>query len=440
MKQKISLKEINRLAIPAIFAGIVEPIISLTDVAVAGRLLHNADEALGAIGLVGSFLSAMMWIFLQTSNAIAALVSHGVGEGRVKRLKSLVSQLLVLNLVIGVVFSIVTFFTSNYIFKLYGADNHLLETCIRYFDIRVWGFPLTLLTFTIFGIFRGYQNTSWAMLISLVGGFLNVALDILLVFEFDMDVEGIAIASLTAQFIMFIAAFYFLYTKTPFKLIKLFPLHPDFGRTLSMSLDLFIRSVSLNLALFLAFRFATLLGEGDENQFVGAHAILIQIFMFSAFLLDGYALAGAALSGKLFGAKDLKKLTVLVQDLIKIMLMVGCGLAMIYLALYQPIGRILTKSETVLSVFYSAFWIVILMQPLNAVAFLFDGVYKGLGETKVMRNVFVIALILGFLPAIYAFRYFDWGMVGIWLSFLIWILFRIGGLMLHFRKKYYMKG
>lgn len=440
MNNRITLKEINTLAVPAIFAGIVEPLISLTDVAVAGRLPHNPDEALGAIGLVGSFLSAMMWIFLQTSNAISALVSHGVGEGRVNRLKSLVSQLLILNLTVGVVFSIVTYFFSTFIFKAYGADNYLLETCIRYFNIRVWGFPLTLLTFTIFGIFRGYQNTSWAMRISLTGGVLNIVLDVLLVFVFGFDVEGIAWASLFAQFVMFITAFYFLYNKTPFKVGPIFPLHPDFRKALNMSLDLLIRSVSLNVALFLAFRFATLLGQGEDNPYAGAHALLIQIYLFSAFLLDGYAIAGAALSGKLFGANDLKKLNLLVKDLVRIMIIVGVVLAVIYLVLYKPIGFSLTKSKSVLDIFYSSFWVVILMQPLNAVAFLFDGVYKGLGETKRLRNTFVIALLLGFIPAIFVFRYFNLGMVGIWLSFVVWILFRMGGLMLHYYKNYYAKG
>lgn len=69
--EKVSFKEINRLAIPAVIAGIVEPIISLTDTVVAGHIPLHTDEILGAVGIVGSFISAMVWIFAQTSNAIA---------------------------------------------------------------------------------------------------------------------------------------------------------------------------------------------------------------------------------------------------------------------------------------------------------------------------------------------------------------------------------
>lgn len=429
MHKKVSFKEINRLAIPAIFAGIVEPLISITDTAVAGRLPVNADEALGAIGLVGSFMSAMIWIFLQTSSAISALVSHGVGQGRVQQLKPLVSQLFYFNSLVSLTLSFFSFFLSEWIFGLYGATDLLLHTAVRYFSIRVWGFPLTLLTFTLIGVFRGYQNTSWAMRISIMGGLVNIVLDILLVFFWGFDVEGIAWASLVAQWLMFVSALYYLYQKTPFKLNRLSPVHSEFKKTLSMSLDLFIRTLSLNLALFLAFRFATLLGDNGENQFVGAHALLIQVWLFSAFLLDGYAHAGAAISGKLFGAKDFKKLDFLVKDLVKVMLVLGISLTAIYFIFYQQIGQMLTKSEAVLQVFYSTFWVVALMQPLNSIAFLFDGIYKGLGKTQLLRNVFVIALVIGFIPAMLLFREWEMGILGIWLSFVVWMMFRAGGLM-----------
>lgn len=436
MLQKISFKEINRLAVPAIFAGIVEPLISLTDTAVAGRLPIHPDEALGAIGLVGSFLSALIWIFLQTSNAISALVSHAFGQGNVKKLRPLVSQLFYFNLLISIALSLSTFFLADWILSWYGAKGLLLEMAVKYFKIRVWGFPLTLLTFTIFGVFRGLQNTSWAMKISIVGGLLNALLDIVLVFVFNFDVVGIAWASVASQFLMLVCALRFLYVKTPFRLMKIFPLHKDFGKTLVMSFDLFLRTLSLNIALFLGFRFATVLGSDGNNQFVGAHVLLMQVWLFSSYLLDGYAHAGAAISGKLLGAKDFDKLKFLVKRLIGVMLILGISLMSVYFLMSSTIGYALTKSEDVLIVFYSAFWLVAIMQPINSVAFLFDGIYKGLGETKVLRNLFIIALLVGFIPTLYIGRYFGLGVQGIWLSFMIWMIFRAGGLIYHFNKFY----
>jgi len=75
MSHKVTLKDINKIAIPAIIAGIAEPFISLTDLAIIGKVEVNPTESLAAVGLVGSFLSAIIWILAQTKTAISALVS-----------------------------------------------------------------------------------------------------------------------------------------------------------------------------------------------------------------------------------------------------------------------------------------------------------------------------------------------------------------------------
>lgn len=434
MSSKISFKEINRLAIPSIFAGIIEPIISLTDTSVAGNLTLNPKDSLAAIGIVGSFLSSMVWIFFQTSNAISIKVSHGVGEGRVNRLKTLASQILGFNLVVALLFSTFTYFFASGVFSLYGAENDLLEYCVRYFKIRVWGFPITLITFTIFAIFRGYQNTSWAMWISIAGGILNVILNYSLVIFYD--IEGIAWASVISQLVMLVLALYFMLTKTPFRFYKIYPFHEDLGSTLKMSLNLLIRSLALNLALYLAFRYATLMGGGEDSSFASAHALLIQLWLFTSFLLDGYANAGSALSGKFLGDKDLLKIKNLVIDLAKTMVIIGCVLGIIYFVFQKPISRLLTQSDEVLEIFYQAFWIVCIMQPLNAIAFMFDGIFKGLGETVTLRNVFLAAVILGFIPCLILFHFLDLGVVGIWLSFVVWMSIRAGSLLFIFIKKH----
>ncbi len=436
MPKKISIKEINRLAIPAMLAGVVEPLISLTDTAVAGRLPNHPEEAIAAIGLVGSFLSALIWIFAQSSNALSAIIAQAVGKKQVKRTRSLVAQIFFFNLMIGVLLSFVVYLFRFEIIQLYGAKQHLLNVTLDYLNIRLWGFPLSLLTLTLFGVFRGFQNTSWAMQISFLGGLVNVILDLFFVYVLDWNIKGIAYASVIAQSVMLITALIFLFIKTPFRLSILWPLHANFKKTLVMSFDLLLRAISLNIGLFLAFRLATQLGDGTENQFVAAHAILIQIWLFSAFLIDGYSNAGNALAGKLIGSNDIKGLKLLIKDLLKIMVSLGIAITTFYFIFYYPIGRLLTHSESVLAVFYSVFWIVALMQPVNAVSFLWDGIYKGLGLTSVLRNVFVGVLLFVFIPSLYLFREMNLGLEGIWFAFFLWMIGRSIGLIYDFSRRF----
>ena len=86
-KIDISFKRIQQLALPAIIAGIAEPILSSTDAAVVGNISEFGTESLAAVGIVGSFLSTIIWVLAQTRSAISAIISQNLGAGNLKSLK-----------------------------------------------------------------------------------------------------------------------------------------------------------------------------------------------------------------------------------------------------------------------------------------------------------------------------------------------------------------
>ncbi|MCK5638293.1 MAG: MATE family efflux transporter, partial [Flavobacteriaceae bacterium] len=86
---KISFKEINKLAIPAIISGIAEPLLSITDTAIVGNIKINSVEALAAVGIAGSFISAIVWILAQTRSAISAIIAQYLGANKIKNILKL---------------------------------------------------------------------------------------------------------------------------------------------------------------------------------------------------------------------------------------------------------------------------------------------------------------------------------------------------------------
>jgi Na+-driven multidrug efflux pump len=92
MSADISFKNINRLAIPALIAGVAEPLISLTDTAIVGNVDLNATESLAAVGIVATFLSMLIWVFGQSRSAISSLVSQYLGANNLEAIKSLPAQ------------------------------------------------------------------------------------------------------------------------------------------------------------------------------------------------------------------------------------------------------------------------------------------------------------------------------------------------------------
>ena len=434
---RVSFKEINRLAVPAIIAGIAEPLISLTDIAVIGNVDDNAVEALAAAGIVGSFLSAIIWIVAQTKTAISAIVSQHLGANRLNAVKTLVPQALAFNFMFSLVIYFTTAFTAEAIFRLYNAEGLILDYTASYYRIRALGYPLTLVTFAIFGVFRGMQNTSWAMRCSLTGAVVNVILDYLLVYGWNdlipaMHLEGAAWASVAAQFVMLCMAFWFYFKKTPFGLKISLNINPRMRDLLVMSANLFVRTAALNFAIYLANAYATDYGK----NYIAAQSILMNIWLFFSFFIDGYASAGNAIAGKLLGAKDYTRLWNLSKDISKYAIVVAIMLMTICGFFYRDIGMIFNKDPEVLALFATVFWIVLIMQPVNAIAFMFDGIFKGLGEAAYLRNVLLAATFLGFTPTLLFGDHMGWKLHAIWMAFFVWMLIRSSALVIKFRKKY----
>ena len=435
MNSIISLKHINKLAIPALISGISEPILSLTDAAIIGNIDVNATESLAAVGIVSTFLSMLIWVLGQTRSAISSIVSQYVGANQLEKIKNLPAQAIFIITSISIFIILFTHPFAASIFKLYNASDLILEYSVDYYGIRVFGFPFTLFTIAVFGAFRGLQNTYYPMIIAILGAIINIVLDILLVYGVEgliepMNIKGAAYASVFSQLIMALFSAYFLLKKTIIPLKVSFPFNKEIKRFVLMILNLFVRTIALNVTLYFASAFATSYGA----KYIAAYTIAINLWFLGAFIIDGYASAGNILSGKLYGAKAYSSLIQLSNKLIKYGIIVGAITGFIGAVLYFPIGRVFTSDTEVLNVFYDVFWIVIGMQPLCALAFIFDGMFKGLGKMKYLRNVLLFSTFIVFVPILFWLDTLDYKLYAIFIALTIWIVARGVPLIIKFRR------
>ena len=435
MSTNISLKHINKLAIPALISGISEPILSLTDAAIVGNINVNATESLAAVGIVTTFLSMLIWVLGQTRSAISSIVSQYIGANKLDKIKNLPAQAIFIITSLSILIIIGTYPFARSIFKLYNASNLILEYCVEYYRIRVFGFPFTLFTIAVFGAFRGLQNTFYPMIIAIIGALLNIVLDVILVYGVDgfiapMNIKGAAYASVIAQIVMALFSAFYLLKKTVIPLKLSFPFNKEINRFILMIFNLFIRTIALNVTLYFASAFATSYGA----KYIAAYTIAINLWFLGAFILDGYASAGNILSGKLLGGKEYKLLISLSNKLIKYGVVLGVITATIGAIFYFPIGIIFTNDPEVLKAFYSIFYIVLLMQPLCALAFIFDGIFKGLGKMKYLRNLLLFSTFLVFIPLLLGFDYLGYKLHAIFIALTFWIIARGIPLIIKFRQ------
>ena len=256
MAVQINTSQILKLAIPAIIAGVAEPLISITDLAIIGKMEGSTTNALAAIGLVGTFLSAIIWTMAQTKTSISSIVSNTLGENKLERIKELIPQVVWLNIILGILIYLVTAPMATFIFTAYKAQGEVLSIASNYYQVRAIGFPMTLCAFSIFGIFRGLQNTSWAMIASLTGAVVNIVLTLTLVYGIDgvvpaYGIMGAAYGSLVAQLVMLLIAVYFLYINTIFSMkLTLWKPHEKLKKHIGLTANFFLRTVAINVAIY----------------------------------------------------------------------------------------------------------------------------------------------------------------------------------------------
>tara|TARA_B100000508_G_scaffold137355_1_gene131650 strand:+ start:176471 stop:177832 length:1362 start_codon:yes stop_codon:yes gene_type:complete len=427
-------RSIMNLAVPAMLGGIVEPVLSLTDLAVVGNIGSDAFDAsnenlsaVAAVGLAGSVLSALVWIFAQMKSAISAVVSQAYGAGRMRTVGSLIPQMIYFNAVVSLIAMVGTMLTSGLIFEhLLSASGPILRDAVAYYDIRVMGFPFTLITFSVFGVFRGIQNTVWAMIISVVGGALNILLDFVLIlgwggFIDPMGVEGAAYASFIAQFVMFVLTLYFLVFHSKIKLFNTIKrLNPKFPELLLIAGNLVLRTLTLNIALILTHKFANIYGTVQA----ATHAVILNLWLFSAFFLDAFATAANAMAGKFLGARDKASMERNLQRNLLLSVLVSFLLAGVLMIFDRSIMSLLIDNDAVWEVYPDVLYLFAICLPINAVAFALDGVFKGMGMAKFLRNVLFISTFAGFMPVLFIGHFVYPGLEIVWWSIIAWMLLR----------------
>mgnify|MGYP001168172364 CR=1 FL=1 len=433
----ISNKEINKLAIPAILYNITEPLIGLADTAIIGQMSENATFAQGGVGLAAGLISTLIWGFAQMRTALSAIISRHFGSKTIYKIQSLIPQTLLLTLIIGLILSIIfgTFYEKIAFFLFGTIDNLTLKFSNDYFSLRCIGIPIGLLVALFFGIFRGFQNTTWAMYIGVTGGIINIILDFILVIGIDnyiepLGVKGAAIASVISQIIMLFLCIFVFIKKTPFKLFYSKNINPYFQEMISIFINMFLRTIVLNIVFIISNRFANSYGKFE----LAAYTIGYNIWIFTSFFIDGYSNAGNALAGKYLGQNDNEKLSRLGNKLLKINIQISLVLVIIYAIFYTKIGKLFNSDSEVIMYFNATFWIVIIAQPFNAIAFTFDGIFKGLGRAVDLRNTLTVATFIVFIPVIYLLDFITPNSFCIWAALSLWMIYRGMSLLLKFKK------
>ena len=424
-------REVWRIAAPMILSNISVPLLGMVDTGVTGHL--DSPVYLGAVAIGGTIFgflyTGMNFLRMGTTGIAAQRFGADDNDG----LRVSLGQAIIVSLLIAIALISAQVPIGHAAMRLIGAEPEVRSFALQYFSIRIWSAPGTLANFVLVGWFLGLQNARVPLLIFLTVNITNIVLDLLFVIVLDMKVDGVALASVIAEYAGLSVGLGFA-TLALRKRAGHWPLASFFNvraykAFFSVNTNLFIRT----MALVFTFAFVTAQGARLGGLVLAANAVLMNLQNLTAFGLDGIAHAAEALVGKAVGQGRRDALERAVRLTLKWSLLFALGFSGIYLIIGPLLIYALTDLPDVrVTALRYLPWLIV--SPLISVwSFLYDGVYVGATRSREMRDIMMISTVVVFLPAWFLLQGF--GNHGLWLAFTIFMASRGVGMHIGYRQR-----
>ena len=413
-------KRILQLAVPSIISNITVPLLGLVDVAIVG---HIGDASyIGAIAVGSMLFNVIYWLFGFLRMGTSGMTSQALG----RRDFAEVMRLLVRSLSIGVGIGLVFFVLQRWIIGCglwaMSPEADVVELARRYCCVCIWGAPAVLGLYGFTGWYIGMQNTRIPMVVSISQNVVNIIASLLLVFVCHLTVEGVALGTVIAQWWGFLMAvvlhriYYHRLDKYEFK-EHLFAIEP-LKRFFSLNRDIFLRTVCL-VAVNLFF---TAAGSRESTIVLAVNTLLMTLFTIFSYFMDGFAYAAEALAGKYYGAGNRAAFREMVRQVFVFGVIVAVAFTLLYIIGGERFLGLLTSDRQVIAASGEYFWWAVLIPLAGMSAFVFDGIFVGITQSKSMLASTAIASASFFL--------LFWGLHGwlgnhaLWLAFIIYLVLR----------------
>ncbi len=413
-------KLILRLALPSIISNITVPLLGLVDIAIVGHL--GSASYIGAIAVGTMMFNILYWLFGFLRMGTGGLTAQAYGERNLKELMRLLTRSLSIGLTLAFFLILLQSPIEWLTFQLVESSDDVSRFAKIYFHICIWGAPAVLCLYGFTGWFIGMQNTRIPMTIAITQNIVNILGSLLFVYVFDWGIEGLASATLIAQYSgIFLAVFfwirYYRRLKIHFNFRKSFK-QTDMRLFFSVNSDIFFRT----LCLVAVTTFFTTTGAKRGDLILAVNTLLMQLFTLYSYFMDGFAYAGEALAGRFVGAGNRASFQKLIHSIFGWGISLASLFTLLYLAGGKDFLRVLTDNEEVLHTSSAYFYWCLAIPFAGFAAFLWDGIFIGATQTRKMLYSMLISSGLFFF--IYYLMEAKLGNHALWLAFITYLTFR----------------
>ena len=416
---KVTHRRVLYLAIPVVLSNATMPILGAVDTAVVGQM--GLAAPIGAVGIAAVIITAIFWLFGFLRMGVSGLTAQALGEKNITEANALLIRSLIIGFMVGLFFIILqspVFFGALFISP---ASDDVKFLAKEYLNIRIYSGPAVIGLYGITGWLIAKERTKSIFLIQFLMNAINISLDLVFVLRLEMGVEGVAYASLIAEWSGFLIGLWLTkeaFGKSTWKNKKYIFDTIRLKKMAIVNSDILIRTLLLQAAI-LSFIF---LGSSFDDNTLAANQILIQFLHIASYGLDGFAVASESLVGKAVGAKKINDL----RQTVKVTSIWGAITIIFMTAFFGIFGDIFIKLMTTsieIQNITTQYLPWMIMAPLaGGASWMLDGIFIGATRTTDMRNMMIISFIVYIISIIIFLPYF--GNHGLWLALIIFYIAR----------------
>jgi putative MATE family efflux protein len=386
-------RDILRLAVPALGSLVAEPLFLMVDAALVG---HLGIEPLAGLGIASAVLSTIVGLMVFLAYATTPGVARRFGAGDIRGAVSVGIDGMWLALGLGAVLAVAGYLATPALVAAFGPATEVAAQATIYLGISMWGLPAMLIVFAATGLLRGLQDTVVPLWIAGLGFLSNAVLNALFIYGFGWGIAGSAMGTVVAQWGM-VAAYAVVVGRLARRHdARLRPQRDGIRGSALAGGWLFVRTVSLRLALLLTVAVATGLGTRE----LAGWQVVFTISSTAAYALDALAIAAQALIGKHLGAGDPDAVRFVLRRTLTWGGWFGVAIGILIAALSGVLGLAFTGDPGLAALIQPALILMAIGQPLAGIVYVLDGVLMGAGDVRFLALVGVANLV-PFLPALW---------------------------------------
>ncbi|MCC5428469.1 MATE family efflux transporter [Clostridium botulinum] len=378
-KESIS-KVLLKLSVPAIIAMLINAIYNIVDTMFVGML--NNTSAIAAVSIVYPLFMFIGAIGVMFGAGGASYLSRLLGEKKKEEADKTLTSTIIIGCIFSLIFTVISIIFLDKFLLMYGATETIMPYAREYGYTIVLGAVFTIGTGIMSNTIRAEGNSKYSMIATCIGGVINIILDPIFMFKFDMGIKGAAVATVISQIVSFVFLLRYYYSKKSYiKLgIKFFkPTFNMFFEILKIGIPIFVTQVLASFAL----GFMNLGAKPYGDAAVAAMGIVFRVMSIGFYIVFGIGQGFQPVAGYNYGAKNFTRLKEAVKLSIKWSVVSGIVISILFIVFAEGCMLIFTRDREVINIGIKAFRAASLLFPLfgyvNTYAVLYQALGKALG-------------------------------------------------------------